>query len=173
LFRRDTGLDAEEVELLHNHHNFGWREVHDAREVVVVRTGATPAFPGQKGSPAGTGPTGATRATHIPLSASRCSCDLCSTMRPWSTTSEFMRPTVDNRCAMTIAVRSAICIQSTSWSASLSESNELVASSRIRIGDGVQPGMDDRPDDCCSGRSEDAVGERAAARNMVGIKESA
>jgi tRNA-splicing ligase RtcB (3'-phosphate/5'-hydroxy nucleic acid ligase) len=42
-------LDAEEVELVHNHHNFAWREEHDGREVVVVRKGATPAFPGQKG----------------------------------------------------------------------------------------------------------------------------
>jgi tRNA-splicing ligase RtcB len=42
-------LDGEEVELVHNHHNFAWRETHDGREVVVVRKGATPAFPGQKG----------------------------------------------------------------------------------------------------------------------------
>ena len=42
-------LDAEEAELVHNHHNFAWREEHDGREGVVVRKGATPAFPGQKG----------------------------------------------------------------------------------------------------------------------------
>jgi tRNA-splicing ligase RtcB (3'-phosphate/5'-hydroxy nucleic acid ligase) len=42
-------LDAEEAELVHNHHNFAWREKHEGREVVVVRKGATPAFPGQKG----------------------------------------------------------------------------------------------------------------------------
>ena len=42
-------LDAEEVELVHNHHNFAWREQHEGREVIVVRKGATPAFPGQKG----------------------------------------------------------------------------------------------------------------------------
>src|SRR4029450_3302240 len=42
-------LDAEEAELVHNHHNFAWREEHDGREVVGVRKGATPAFPGQKG----------------------------------------------------------------------------------------------------------------------------
>jgi tRNA-splicing ligase RtcB len=42
-------LDGEEIELVHNHHNFAWRELHDGREVVVVRKGATPAFPGQKG----------------------------------------------------------------------------------------------------------------------------
>ena len=42
-------LDAQEVELVHNHHNFAWREVHEGQELVVVRKGATPAFPGQKG----------------------------------------------------------------------------------------------------------------------------
>jgi tRNA-splicing ligase RtcB len=42
-------LDADEVELVHNHHNFAWREEHDGRELIVVRKGATPAFPGQKG----------------------------------------------------------------------------------------------------------------------------
>ncbi len=42
-------LGADEVELVHNHHNFAWREVHDGEELVVVRKGATPAFPGQKG----------------------------------------------------------------------------------------------------------------------------
>ena len=42
-------LDAEETELVHNHHNFAWREEHDGRELIVVRKGATPAFPGQKG----------------------------------------------------------------------------------------------------------------------------
>ena len=42
-------LGGTELELVHNHHNFAWRETHDGREVVVVRKGATPAFPGQKG----------------------------------------------------------------------------------------------------------------------------
>ena len=42
-------LGAREVELVHNHHNFAWREVHDGEELIVVRKGATPAFPGQKG----------------------------------------------------------------------------------------------------------------------------
>jgi tRNA-splicing ligase RtcB (3'-phosphate/5'-hydroxy nucleic acid ligase) len=42
-------LGARELELVHNHHNFAWREEHDGRTVVVVRKGATPAFPGQKG----------------------------------------------------------------------------------------------------------------------------
>jgi tRNA-splicing ligase RtcB len=42
-------LGAGEEELVHNHHNFAWKERHDGEEVVVVRKGATPAFPGQKG----------------------------------------------------------------------------------------------------------------------------
>ena len=42
-------LGGEELALVHNHHNFAWKEVHDGRELVVVRKGATPAFPGQKG----------------------------------------------------------------------------------------------------------------------------
>jgi tRNA-splicing ligase RtcB (3'-phosphate/5'-hydroxy nucleic acid ligase) len=42
-------LDGQEQELVHNHHNFAWRERHDDRDVIVVRKGATPAFPGQKG----------------------------------------------------------------------------------------------------------------------------
>ncbi len=32
-----------------NHHNFAWREVHDGREVIVHRKGATPAAPGELG----------------------------------------------------------------------------------------------------------------------------
>ena len=42
-------LNANEVELVHNHHNFAWKETHEGTEVVVVRKGATPAFPGQRG----------------------------------------------------------------------------------------------------------------------------
>jgi tRNA-splicing ligase RtcB len=42
-------LGGREVELVHNHHNFAWRETHDGEELIVVRKGATPAFPGQKG----------------------------------------------------------------------------------------------------------------------------
>jgi len=42
-------LGGVEQELVHNHHNFAWKETHDEREYVVVRKGATPAFPGQKG----------------------------------------------------------------------------------------------------------------------------
>lgn len=42
-------LGGRELELVHNHHNFAWREEHDGRRLIVVRKGATPAFPGQKG----------------------------------------------------------------------------------------------------------------------------
>ena len=42
-------LGGSEMELVHNHHNFAWPEVHDGDELVVVRKGATPAMPGQKG----------------------------------------------------------------------------------------------------------------------------
>ena len=51
--RADVLLDIE------NHHNFAWREVHDGREVIVHRKGATPAqvgamgiIPGSMASPA-------------------------------------------------------------------------------------------------------------------------
>jgi tRNA-splicing ligase RtcB len=42
-------LGGREMELIHNHHNFAWKETHDGEELVVVRKGATPAFPDQKG----------------------------------------------------------------------------------------------------------------------------
>jgi tRNA-splicing ligase RtcB (3'-phosphate/5'-hydroxy nucleic acid ligase) len=42
-------LGGEELELVHNHHNFAWKETHGGEEVVVIRKGATPAFPGQLG----------------------------------------------------------------------------------------------------------------------------
>ncbi|HEU5175755.1 MAG TPA: RtcB family protein [Gemmatimonadaceae bacterium] len=42
-------LGAQELELVHNHHNFAWKERHGGEDVVVIRKGATPAFPGQKG----------------------------------------------------------------------------------------------------------------------------
>ncbi len=41
-------LGGRELELVHNHHNFAWTERHDDRELVVVRKGATPAFPDQR-----------------------------------------------------------------------------------------------------------------------------
>ena len=42
-------LGGREVDLVHNHHNFAWKESHGGEEVVVIRKGATPAFPGQLG----------------------------------------------------------------------------------------------------------------------------
>lgn len=42
-------LGANILEEVHNHHNFAWREVHGGDHLWVVRKGATPAFPGQKG----------------------------------------------------------------------------------------------------------------------------
>jgi tRNA-splicing ligase RtcB len=42
-------LGGRELELVHNHHNFAWREQHEGETLIVVRKGATPAFPGQKG----------------------------------------------------------------------------------------------------------------------------
>jgi tRNA-splicing ligase RtcB len=47
-------LGAEVLEEVHNHHNFAWRETHGGEELWVVRKGATPAFPGQKGFVGGT-----------------------------------------------------------------------------------------------------------------------
>ncbi|MDE3097809.1 MAG: RtcB family protein, partial [Chloroflexota bacterium] len=37
------------TESIHNHHNYAWRERHDGRDLWVVRKGATPAAPGQRG----------------------------------------------------------------------------------------------------------------------------
>lgn len=50
-------LGGKELDLVHNHHNFAWKETQliqdlDAvyeKEIVVVRKGATPAFPNQRG----------------------------------------------------------------------------------------------------------------------------
>ena len=42
-------LRAEIVEECHNHHNFAWKERHFDKDLWVVRKGATPAFPGQRG----------------------------------------------------------------------------------------------------------------------------
>jgi tRNA-splicing ligase RtcB len=42
-------LGATILEEVHNHHNYAWRETHGGRTLWVVRKGATPAFPGQKG----------------------------------------------------------------------------------------------------------------------------
>jgi tRNA-splicing ligase RtcB len=37
------------TDTVHNHHNWAWRERHGDRDLWVVRKGATPAFPGQRG----------------------------------------------------------------------------------------------------------------------------
>lgn len=42
-------LRSNIVEEVHNHHNFAWKERHFDRDLWVVRKGATPAYPGQKG----------------------------------------------------------------------------------------------------------------------------
>lgn len=42
-------LGANILEEVHNHHNYAWRETHNGHELWVVRKGATPAFPGQRG----------------------------------------------------------------------------------------------------------------------------
>jgi tRNA-splicing ligase RtcB (3'-phosphate/5'-hydroxy nucleic acid ligase) len=42
-------LGANILEEVHNHHNYAWRETHGGQELWVVRKGATPAFPGQRG----------------------------------------------------------------------------------------------------------------------------
>jgi tRNA-splicing ligase RtcB len=42
-------LDATITDSVHNQHNFAWREMHGGEPLVVVRKGATPAFPGQRG----------------------------------------------------------------------------------------------------------------------------
>ena len=42
-------MGSRVTEEVHNHHNFAWLEEHDGEQVWVVRKGATPAFPGQRG----------------------------------------------------------------------------------------------------------------------------
>jgi tRNA-splicing ligase RtcB len=42
-------MGAQPVETVHNHHNFAWKETHFGEELIVVRKGATPAYPGQRG----------------------------------------------------------------------------------------------------------------------------
>jgi tRNA-splicing ligase RtcB len=37
------------TDMVHNHHNYAWRENHNGRDLWVVRKGATPAAPGQRG----------------------------------------------------------------------------------------------------------------------------
>ena len=47
-------LGTEILQEVHNHHNFAWRETHFGRDLWVVRKGATPAWPGQRGFVGGT-----------------------------------------------------------------------------------------------------------------------
>ena len=42
-------LGATATDEVHNHHNYAWEETHGGERVIVVRKGATPAFPGQRG----------------------------------------------------------------------------------------------------------------------------
>ena len=42
-------LGAEDTFRVHNHHNYAWWEEHHGEKWLVVRKGATPAFPGQYG----------------------------------------------------------------------------------------------------------------------------
>lgn len=42
-------LGGNAVETVHNNHNFAWEEEHLGEKLVVVRKGATPAWPGQRG----------------------------------------------------------------------------------------------------------------------------
>ena len=42
-------VGGAETDRVHNHHNYAWRERHNDRDLWVVRKGATPAFPGQRG----------------------------------------------------------------------------------------------------------------------------
>ena len=42
-------LWAKSEDEVHNHHNFAWEEEHFGEKLLVVRKGATPAFPGQRG----------------------------------------------------------------------------------------------------------------------------
>ena len=42
-------IGGNETDRVHNHHNYAWRERHGDKDLWVVRKGATPAFPGQRG----------------------------------------------------------------------------------------------------------------------------
>jgi tRNA-splicing ligase RtcB (3'-phosphate/5'-hydroxy nucleic acid ligase) len=42
-------IGGQEVDRVHNHHNFMWEEEHHGERLMVVRKGATPAFPGERG----------------------------------------------------------------------------------------------------------------------------
>ena len=42
-------IGGKVTDSVHNHHNYAWRETHGGKDLWVVRKGATPAFPGQRG----------------------------------------------------------------------------------------------------------------------------
>jgi tRNA-splicing ligase RtcB len=42
-------MGAKQLDEVHNNHNFAWKETHGDQDLYVVRKGATPAFPGQRG----------------------------------------------------------------------------------------------------------------------------
>lgn len=42
-------IGARIIDEVHNHHNFAWEEIHNGETYWVVRKGATPAFPNQRG----------------------------------------------------------------------------------------------------------------------------
>jgi len=42
-------MGAAAADRVHNHHNFAWKEQHFGDDFLVIRKGATPAFPGQRG----------------------------------------------------------------------------------------------------------------------------
>ena len=42
-------IGGKVTDSIHNHHNFAWKERQGGRDLWVVRKGATPAFPGQRG----------------------------------------------------------------------------------------------------------------------------
>lgn len=42
-------LESGVLDTVHNHHNYAWEEKHGKEKYIVVRKGATPAFPGQRG----------------------------------------------------------------------------------------------------------------------------
>ena len=42
-------IGGTETDMVHNHHNYAWLENQGGRDLWVVRKGATPAFPGQRG----------------------------------------------------------------------------------------------------------------------------
>ncbi len=47
-------MDGKIIDEVHNHHNFAWLENHEGQDLWVVRKGATPALPGQRGFVGGT-----------------------------------------------------------------------------------------------------------------------